>query len=97
MLTWKEVINFSVNGNPTPDRRVEKTDDADKYKVSGRGELHLSILIETMRREGYELAVSRPEVIFREVDGVREEPWEFVTVDIEEAHQGRIMGRGYSK
>ncbi|MCP3675095.1 MAG: translational GTPase TypA [Gammaproteobacteria bacterium] len=71
--------------------RVEQGSDPDKFKVSGRGELHLSILIETMRREGYEIAVSRPEVIFREVDGVREEPWEHVTVDIEEQHQGSIM------
>jgi GTP-binding protein len=71
--------------------RVEQAADPDKFKVSGRGELHLSILIETMRREGYELAVSRPEVIFREVNGVREEPWELVTVDIEEQHQGSIM------
>ena len=59
--------------------------------MSGRGELHLSILIETMRREGYEIAVSRPEVIFREVDGIREEPWELLTVDVEEQHQGTIM------
>ena len=71
--------------------RVEQLDDPDKFRVSGRGELHLSILIESMRREGYELAVSRPEVIFREVDGVREEPWEALTVDIEEEHQGAIM------
>jgi len=71
--------------------RVEQTADPDKFRVSGRGELHLSILIETMRREGYELAVSRPEVIFREVDGVREEPWELLTVDIEDQHQGTIM------
>ncbi|RLA01749.1 MAG: translational GTPase TypA, partial [Gammaproteobacteria bacterium] len=71
--------------------RVDQTGDPDKFRVSGRGELHLSILIETMRREGYELAVSRPEVIFREVDGVREEPWELLTVDIEDQHQGTIM------
>ncbi len=71
--------------------RVEPTGDPDKFRVSGRGELHLSILIETMRREGYELAVSRPEVIFREVDGVREEPWEQLTVDVEDQHQGSIM------
>ena len=71
--------------------KVEQTEDPDKFRVSGRGELHLSILIETMRREGYELAVSRPEVIFHEVDGVREEPWEQLTVDIEEQHQGSIM------
>jgi len=71
--------------------RVDLTADPDKFRVSGRGELHLSILIETMRREGYELAVSRPEVIFREVNGVREEPWELLTVDIEDQHQGAIM------
>ena len=71
--------------------RVETGDDADKFKVSGRGELHLSVLIETMRREGFELAVSRPEVVVREVDGVKEEPYEHVVVDIEEQHQGPIM------
>ena len=71
--------------------RVDTTPDPDKFKVSGRGELHLSILIETMRREGYELAVSRPEVIFHEENGVRMEPWEQLTVDIEEEHQGTIM------
>ncbi|MEP1742704.1 MAG: translational GTPase TypA [Kangiellaceae bacterium] len=73
--------------------RVEQLDDADKFKVSGRGELHLSVLIETMRREGFEMAVSRPEVIMKEVDGVMMEPYENVTVDIEEAHQGTIMER----
>ena len=71
--------------------RVENTDDPDKFKVSGRGELHLSILIENMRREGYELGVSRPEVILREVDGTLQEPYEAVTIDIEETHQGGIM------
>ncbi|MBK1692563.1 translational GTPase TypA [Ectothiorhodospira mobilis] len=71
--------------------RVEDTDDPDKFRVSGRGELHLSILIENMRREGYELGVSRPEVIVREKDGVKEEPYEMVTVDVEEEHQGAIM------
>ncbi len=71
--------------------RVEDTDDPDKFRVSGRGELHLSILIETMRREGYELGVSRPEVIYREVDGVLEEPYEQLTVDVEEQHQGTVM------
>ena len=71
--------------------RVEQQDDPDKFKVSGRGELHLGILIENMRREGYELAVSRPEVIMREVDGQLEEPYETVTVDVEEEHQGSIM------
>jgi GTP-binding protein len=71
--------------------RVEETDDPDKFKVSGRGELHLGILIENMRREGYELAVSRPEVILREVDGELQEPYETVTIDVEEQHQGTIM------
>ncbi|MCP5136460.1 MAG: translational GTPase TypA [Gammaproteobacteria bacterium] len=71
--------------------RVEEGNDPEKFKVSGRGELHLSILIENMRREGYELAVSRPEVIFREVDGVISEPYEQVTIDIEESCQGAIM------
>ncbi|MCG5494374.1 translational GTPase TypA [Ectothiorhodospira variabilis] len=71
--------------------RVEETDDPDKFRVSGRGELHLSILIENMRREGYELGVSRPEVIVREKDGEKEEPYEMVTVDVEEQHQGAIM------
>ncbi|MEW6995257.1 translational GTPase TypA [Colwelliaceae bacterium MEBiC 14330] len=71
--------------------RVEQLDDPDKFKVSGRGELHLGILIENMRREGYELAVSRPEVIEREIDGVLQEPYETVTIDVEEQHQGTIM------
>ena len=71
--------------------RVEDTADPEKFKVSGRGELHLGILIENMRREGYELAVSRPEVIIREIDGVKMEPFENVTVDIEESSQGKVM------
>lgn len=71
--------------------RVEDTQDPDKFKVSGRGELHLSILIETMRREGYELAVSRPQVIFKEIDGVMSEPFEFLTVDVEEQYQGKVI------
>lgn len=71
--------------------QVEDTPDPDKFKVSGRGELHLSILIETMRREGYELAVSRPEVIVKETDGVAQEPYESLTLDIEEVHQGSVM------
>ncbi len=71
--------------------RVEDTADPDKFKVSGRGELHLSILIENMRREGYELAVSRPEVIIKMVDGEAQEPYENLTVDIETTHQGAIM------
>jgi GTP-binding protein len=73
--------------------RVEATDDPDKFRVSGRGELHLSVLIETMRREGFELAVSQPEVIFHEQEGARLEPWEQMTVDCEEAYQGAVMTR----
>ncbi len=73
--------------------RVESTADPDRFRVSGRGELHLSILIETMRREGFELAVSRPEVIERELDGVLCEPWEQLTVDFEAAYQGAVMSR----
>ncbi|MBU0456018.1 MAG: translational GTPase TypA [Pseudomonadota bacterium] len=71
--------------------RVEQMDDPDKFRVSGRGELHLSILIENMRREGYELAVSRPEIVTKKIDGVTYEPYEQVTVDIEAQHQGVIM------
>ncbi len=71
--------------------RVEDTEDPDKFKVSGRGELHLSILIENMRREGYELGVSRPEVILKEVDGELHEPFEMVTIELEDEHQGSIM------
>lgn len=73
--------------------RVEETGDPDKFRVSGRGELHLSVLIETMRREGYELAVSRPTVIEKTVDGVVHEPWELVTLDFEEEFQGGVMTR----
>ena len=65
--------------------------DPDKFRVSGRGELHLSVLIENMRREGFEIGVSRPEVIIREVNGVKEEPYEAVTTDVEAEHQGSIM------
>ena len=71
--------------------KVEQGDSPDKFKVSGRGELHLSVLIETMRREGFELSVGRPEVVQREVDGHIEEPYEAVVVDCEEQHQGAIM------
>jgi GTP-binding protein len=71
--------------------RVEETDSPDRFRVSGRGELHLSILIENMRREGFELAVSRPEVIIKEVDGQKMEPFETVTIDVIEEHQGAIM------
>ncbi len=71
--------------------RVNQTANPDVFEVAGRGELHLSILLETMRREGYEIAVSRAHVIFREIDGVRCEPFEDVSVDVEEVHQGAIM------
>ena len=73
--------------------RVENTADPDKFRVSGRGELHLSVLIETMRREQYELAVSRPEVIEQEIDGGICEPWEQLTVDFAADHQGAVMSR----
>jgi GTP-binding protein len=71
--------------------RVEPGDTPDKYLVSGRGELHLSVLIESMRREGYELAVSKPEVIVHEVNGVNQEPYEILMVDCDEEHQGRVI------
>jgi len=71
--------------------RVEDTADSDVFKVSGRGELHLTILLENMRREGYELAVSRPQVVTREMDGEKQEPYELLTIDVEEEHQGAIM------
>ena len=71
--------------------RVEDTEDPDKFRVCGRGELHLSILIENMRREGYELAVGRPQVIVKEIDGVLCEPYESLVVDVEERHQGGVM------
>ena len=71
--------------------RVEETESPDRFRVSGRGELHLSILIENMRREGYELAVSRPEVIIKEEDGKLMEPFEIVTIDVVEEHQGSVM------
>ena len=71
--------------------RVEEGDSPEKFKVSGRGELHLSVLIETMRREGFEMAIGKPEVVQREVNGVIEEPYEQVVIDLEEQHQGSIM------
>jgi len=71
--------------------RVEDTENSDQFKVSGRGELHLSVLIETMRREGFELAISRPQVIYREIDGQLCEPYEELVVDIEQEHQGSVM------
>ncbi|HEY1325552.1 MAG TPA: translational GTPase TypA [Casimicrobiaceae bacterium] len=71
--------------------RVDETQDTDVFLVSGRGELHLTILIENMRREGYELAVSRPRVVLKEVDGVTLEPYEYLSVDVDDAHQGGVM------
>ncbi|SIS50197.1 GTP-binding protein [Thalassolituus maritimus] len=71
--------------------RVEEGDSPEKFKVSGRGELHLSVLIETMRREGFEMAIGKPEVVQKEVDGELQEPYEQVVIDIEDEHQGSIM------
>ncbi|MBK9392491.1 MAG: translational GTPase TypA [Uliginosibacterium sp.] len=71
--------------------RVSNTRDSDVFEVSGRGELHLTILLESMRREGFELAVGRPRVVFKEIDGVKCEPYEMLTVDVEEDHQGGVM------
>ncbi|AUM00023.1 GTP-binding protein TypA [Rhodocyclaceae bacterium] len=71
--------------------RVNDTTDSDTFEVSGRGELHLTILLENMRREGFELAVGRPRVVFKEIDGVKCEPYELLTVDVEETHQGSVM------
>merc|ERR1711923_184282 len=70
---------------------VQQLDDPDKFKVSGRGELHLSILLENMRREGFEIAVSRPQVIFKEIAGEIQEPYEHAIIDVDEAYQGAIM------
>src|SRR5207244_8345445 len=71
--------------------RVEYPADTDTFIVSGRGELHLTILLENMRREGYELAVSRPRVVYKDIDGVRCEPYELLAVDVEELTQGAVM------
>jgi GTP-binding protein len=71
--------------------RVEDTDEADSFMVSGRGELHLTVLLESMRREGFELAVGKPRVVVREIDGVKCEPYEALTLDVEEANQGSVM------
>lgn len=73
--------------------RIEEMEDPDKFKVSGRGELQLSIFVETIRREGFELAVSQPQVILREIDGIQQEPYEQLIVDVEEGHQGAVMQR----
>src|SRR5207253_2941143 len=85
----RERLDRELQGNVA--LRVEDTDEPDVLKVSGRGELHLTILIENMRREGYELAVSRPQVLTRIVDGEVHEPYEALTVDVEEQHQGAVM------
>jgi GTP-binding protein len=71
--------------------RMRETDDETIFEVAGRGELHLTVLVENMRREGYELAVSRPRVVYRDIDGVRCEPFELLSLDVEEAHQGAVM------
>jgi len=71
--------------------RVEETDSADIYKISGRGELQIGILLENMRREGFEMAVSRPSVIIREIDGVKKEPYEHVTIDVQSDYQGTVI------
>jgi GTP-binding protein len=82
-LTKELLVNVAL--------RVEDTADADSLLVSGRGELHLTILLETMRREGFELAVSKPRVVYRMVNGEKQEPYEMLTVDVEEGHQGSVM------
>lgn len=71
--------------------RVEETSDADVFRVSGRGELHLTILLENMRREGFELAVGKPRVVYKEINGEKCEPYENLTVDLEDGHQGAVM------
>lgn len=71
--------------------RVEDTADADVFRVSGRGELHLTILLENMRREGYELAVGKPRVVYRDIDGQKCEPYENLTVDVPDDNQGAVM------
>ena len=85
----RERLNRELQSNVA--LKVEFTSDADTFIVSGRGELHLTILLENMRREGYELAVGRPRVVFKEVDGVRHEPYEILSVDVEEINQGAVM------
>ena len=82
-LTKELLVNVAL--------RVEDTEDADVFRVSGRGELHLTILLENMRREGFEIAVGKPRVVYREIDGVRCEPYEILTVDLEDENQGVVM------
>ncbi|PJX22140.1 translational GTPase TypA [Advenella sp. S44] len=85
----RDRLNLELKSNVA--LRVRETGDDTVFEVSGRGELHLTILLENMRREGYELAVSRPRVVYREIDGVRHEPMELLTVDLEDDHQGGVM------
>ncbi len=85
----RDRLNLELKSNVA--LRVTDTPDDTVFEVSGRGELHLTILLENMRREGYELAVSRPRVVFKDIDGVRHEPMELLTVDLEDEHQGGIM------
>jgi GTP-binding protein len=85
----RERLQRELQGNVA--LRVEETDEPDVFRVSGRGELHLTILIENMRREGYELAVGKPQVLMKSIDGVLHEPYEALSVDVEEAHQGAVM------
>ncbi len=82
-LTKELLVNVAL--------RVEDTGDTDVFRVSGRGELHLTILLETMRREGFELAVGKPKVVYREIDGVKCEPYEILTIDLEDGNQGAVM------
>ena len=82
-LTKELLVNVAL--------RVEDTEDADVFRVSGRGELHLTILLENMRREGYEVAVGKPQVVYKEIDGNKCEPYENLTVDIEDETQGGVM------
>jgi GTP-binding protein len=82
-LTKELLVNVAL--------RVEDTEDTDVFRVSGRGELHLTILLENMRREGFELAVGKPRVVYREIDGVKCEPYEVLTVDVDDENQGAVM------
>ena len=82
-LTKELLVNVAL--------RVEETEDADIFRVSGRGELHLTILLENMRREGFEIAVGKPKVVYREIDGKNCEPYEILTVDVEDDNQGPVM------
>ncbi|WGQ23205.1 translational GTPase TypA [Taylorella equigenitalis] len=85
----RDRLNLELKSNVA--LRVNDTDDDTVFEVNGRGELHLTILLENMRREGYELAVSRPRVVFKEIDGVKHEPMELLTIDLEDEHQGGVM------